>query len=102
MTDAQHVAAIQSCGFDEKLDWSVTRQRIDQAARFGSSARRSHVRDDGDLIYYDRGIFNENSIRKFRLSGKRNDSNTQFGEAILICFVLRNCFGDVNRLSRVK
>src|SRR5438128_2736514 len=102
MTDAQHVAAIQSCGFDENLDWSVTRQGIDQAMRFRLPARRSHNRDDGDFIYHHRGIFDKNGIRKFWLSGKSNDSNTQFSETILIRFVLCNCFGDVNPLSRVK
>ena len=78
------------------------REFIGQAAGFGPPARRSHVRNDCNLVHHDRGILDEDGIGKFGLSGKRNNLNAEFGETILIRAVLRNGFGDVDRLSRVK
>ena len=60
------------------------------------------IRDDGHFVYDYGRILDEDGIRKFGLGGKRDDPNTQFGEAILIRFVLRDCSGNIDLLSRVK
>lgn len=100
--NAQDIASIQSCGLGEKLERPVTRERIRQALSFGPPARRSHIRDDGNLVYDYGRVLNENGIWKPGLGGKSDDPNTQFGEAILIRFVLRDCVGNIDRLSGVK
>ena len=69
---------------------------------FGPPARRSHYRNDRDFVYDHRRILHENGIRKFRLGWERHDLNTQLCEAISIRFVLSNCFGNINRLTRMK
>ena len=73
-----------------------------QAVGFGPPARRSHDGDDRDLIHDHRWILYEHGIRKFRFGRERNDPNPQFGQAILIRFVLGDGFGDVNWLVRMK
>src|SRR5213076_3539100 len=59
-TDAQHVASIQSRGFNEKLERPITRERIRQTPSFGPPARRSHDGDDRDFVHNHRRIFHEN------------------------------------------
>ena len=100
--NTHHVTAIQSRGLEKEFKRPVTRERIGQTMRFGPPARRSHVEDDCNFVYHHRRIFNKNSIWQCRFCGKRNDANTQFGEAILIRAVLRNCFRNIDRLPRMK
>ena len=99
---AHHVSTIQSGRFGEKLKWSIARERVRQALGLGPPARCSHVRDDRDLVQHHHRILDKNRIRKARFGRKRNDLCAKVGETILIRFMLRNCFGHIDRLPSVE
>ena len=77
-------------------------ERVHKATSFSSPARCSHDGDDSDLVYDYRSVFHKDGVRKSWLGRKSYNPNAQFAEAILIRFVLRNCSGKIDRLSRVK
>jgi len=100
--DTQDISSVQSSWFGEESKRPVTREYVCQATCFRSPARRSHIQNDGDLVHDYRRILDEDGIRKFWFGGKGDDSNPQACETILICFVLHDGPGEVDRLPGVK
>jgi len=85
----------------KELERPIRRERFGQTRRLRPTAWCADTHDHRHFVQDDRRVLDKDRVWKLRFCRQSNDSQAQLGQAILIGFVLRDGFGDINRLATV-